>query len=47
MITADANDIVAAGASVTLNPNGGVDDPLDEALVIFKNVSGDREAAYC
>ena len=29
--------VVPAGLTVTLNPGGGINDPLDEALVVFTN----------
>ena len=29
--------IIPAGLTLTLNPGGGLDDPLDEALVVFTN----------
>ncbi|MBN1124500.1 MAG: DUF1080 domain-containing protein [Sedimentisphaerales bacterium] len=43
VLAADANDLAAGGASVTLNPGGGTNDPVTEALVVFQNVTGSAD----
>ena len=40
LLIAGTTDLPAGGAAVTLNPGGGVDDPLEEPLAAVRNLTG-------
>ncbi|MBN1817937.1 MAG: right-handed parallel beta-helix repeat-containing protein [Sedimentisphaerales bacterium] len=42
-LSANAIDLAAGGAAVTLNPGGGANDPATDALVVFQNLAGSAD----